>query len=89
MCPPRQPIHILLDNLSAHKTQAVREFLQPHPRVRFHFTPTYSSWLNPVEIWFAKIEREVIARGIFTSVSDLACKLRRYINAYSAHARPI
>jgi transposase len=50
----------------------VREFLQQHPRVRFHFTPTYSSWLNQAEIWFAKIEREVIARGIFTSVSDLA-----------------
>ena len=89
MGPPRQQIHIILDNLSAHKTQAVREFLQQHPRVRFHFTPTYSSWLNQVEIWFAKIEREVIARGIFTSVSDLARKLRRYINAYSANARPI
>src|SRR6266436_1669861 len=89
LCPPRQRIHIILDNLSAHKTQAVRDFLQQHPRVRFHFTPTYSSWLNQVEIWFAKIEREVIARGIFTSVSDLAHKLRRYINAYSANARPI
>ena len=60
-----------------------------HPRVRFHFTPTYSSWLNQVELWFAKIERDVIARGIFTSVPDLARKLRRYINAYSANARPI
>src|ERR1700726_4573992 len=89
LCPPRQQIHIILDNLSAHKTQAVREFLQQQPRVRFHFTPTYSSWLNQVEIWFAKIERDVIARGIFTSVSDLARKLRRYINAYSANARPI
>src|SRR6202047_340768 len=89
LCPPRQQIHIILDNLSAHKTQAVREFLRQHPRVRFHFTPTYSSWLNQVEIWFAKIERHVIARGIFTSVSDLARKLRRYINAYSATARPI
>src|SRR6266576_2829226 len=66
LCPPRQQIHIILDNLSAHKTQAVREFLQQHPRFQFHFTPTYSSWLNQVEIWFAKIEREVIARGIFT-----------------------
>src|ERR1035441_10557845 len=43
LCPPRQQIHIILDNLSAHKTQAVREFLQQHPRVRFHFTPTYRS----------------------------------------------
>jgi hypothetical protein len=66
-CPSDQEIHIILDNLSAHKTQTVREFLEQNPRVRFHFTPTYSSWLNQVEIWFAKIERDVIARGIFTS----------------------
>ena len=89
LCPPDQQIHIILDNLSAHKTALVREFLEQHPRVRFHFTPTYSSWLNQVELWFAKIEREVIARGVFTSVPDLARKLRRYINAYSANAQPI
>lgn len=88
ICPPRQQIHIILDNLSAHKTASVREFLEQNPRVRFHFTPTYSSWLNQVEIWFAKIERDVIARGIFTSVPDLDRKLRRYINAYSANAKP-
>jgi transposase len=87
--PRGKEIHVILDNLSAHKSALVREFLDNHPRIHFHFTPTYSSWLNQVEIWFAKIEREVIARGIFTSVSDLARKLRRYINAYSAHARPI
>ena len=49
LCPPRQQIHIILDNLSAHKTQLVREFLEQNPRVQFHFTPTYSSWLNQVE----------------------------------------
>jgi len=89
LCPPRQNIHIILDNLSAHKTKLVRQFLEQNPRVSFHFTPTYSSWLNQVELWFAKIERDVIARGVFTSVTDLARKLRRYINAYSANARPI
>src|SRR5438093_2985795 len=88
-CKRNQEIHIILDNLSAHKTAKVEEFLQQHPNVELHFTPTYSSWLNQVEIWFARIEREVIARGIFTSVKDLARKLRRYINAYSANARPI
>jgi transposase len=88
LCPRRKQIHIILDNLSAHKTTSVRQFLEQNPRVQFHFTPTYSSWLNQVELWFAKVEREVIARGIFTSVSDLARKLRRYINAYSANARP-
>src|SRR6266566_7113767 len=54
LCPPEQQIHIILDNLSAHKTALVREFLEQNPRVRFHFTPTYSSWLNQVELWFAK-----------------------------------
>lgn len=88
-CPARQEIHIILDNLSAHKTPLVRDFLEAHPRVRLHFTPTYSSWLNQVELWFGKIERDVIARGVFTSVKDLAKKLRRYINAYSANAKPI
>jgi transposase len=39
-------VHIVLDNLSAHKTQAVEQFLADHPKVRLHFTPTYSSWLN-------------------------------------------
>jgi len=51
--------------------------------VELDFTPTYSSWLNQVEIWVAKIEREVIAHGIFISVPDLARKRPRYINAYS------
>jgi transposase len=81
-------IHIVLDNLSAHKTKAVEQFLQLNPHVRFHFTPTYSSWLNQVELWFAKIQRDVIDRGVFTSVADLARKLRRYIRAYEQSARP-
>lgn len=88
-CRPRQEVHIILDNLSAHKTQTVEQFLEEHPQVKLHFTPTYSSWLNQVELWFAKIERQVIARGVFTSVTDLARKLRRYINAYSSSAQPI
>jgi transposase len=82
-------IHIVLDNLSAHKTQAVEHFLADNPKVRLHFTPTYSSWLNQVEIWFAKIERDVIARGVFTSVADLRRKLMRYIRAYAQRARPL
>jgi transposase len=81
-------IHIVLDNLSAHKTQAVQTFLQQNPRVRFHFTPTYSSWLNQVELWFAKIQRDVIDRGIFTSLADLSRKIRKYIQAYAKSAKP-
>ena len=87
-CKPGQEIHIIVDNLSAHKTKKVEEFLEKNANVHLHFTPTYSSWLNQVEIWFARIEREVIARGIFTSVHDLARKLMRYIRAYSKTARP-
>jgi transposase len=68
---PAREVHIILDNLSAHKSQVVRDFLGMHPNVHFHFTPTYSSWLNQVEIWFSKVERNVIARGILTSVKDL------------------
>jgi transposase len=70
-CRPKQEIHVILDNLSAHKTAQVQVFLDEHPNVHLHFTPTYSSWLNQVEIWFGRIEREVIARGVFTSVRDL------------------
>jgi transposase len=87
-CKPKQEIHIIVDNLSAHKTSKVAVFLEAHPNVKLHFTPTYSSWLNQVEIWFARIERDVIARGVFTSVKDLARKLIRYIKAYSKTAKP-
>jgi transposase len=86
--PEPKELHVVLDNLSAHKTQAVKAFLEANPRVRFHFTPTYSSWLNQIEIWFAKIERDVIARGVFTSVGDLSRKLMKYIRLYAKSAKP-
>ena len=81
--PRGKEIHIVLDNLSAHKARRVEQFLADHKNVHLHFTPTYSSWLNQVEIWFSKIERDVIARGVFTSVNDLARKLMRYIRHYN------
>ena len=81
--PTGKEIHVIADNLSAHKTHRVTEFLKTHSTVRLHFTPTYSSWLNQVELWFAKIERDVIARGVFTSVKDLDKKLMRYIRHYN------
>ena len=76
------------DNLSTHKTKLVEAFLEEHRNVTLHFTPTYSSWVNQVELWFSKVQRDVLARGIFTSTVDLARKLRRYIDAYSKRARP-
>jgi transposase len=81
--PTGKEIHVIADNLSAHKTSRVTEFLQAHSNVHLHFTPTYSSWLNQVELWFARIERDVIARGVFTSVKDLNKKLMRYIRHYN------
>jgi transposase len=82
-------IHVIADNLSAHKTARVEAFLAQYPRVQLHFTPTYSSWLNQVELWFAKIERDVIARGVFTSVPDLKRKLMRYIRYYNTQPKPV
>jgi transposase len=87
--PKRKEIHVICDNLSAHKTKAVDEVLAKHLNVRLHYTPTYSSWLNQVEIWFAKIERDVIARGVFTSVPDLKRKLMRYIRQYNLAPKPV
>jgi transposase len=86
---PGKEIHVIADNVSAHKTKSVDEFLTEHPNVHMHFTPTYSSWLNQVELWFAKIERDVIARGVFTSVSDLKRKLLRYIRYYNKTPKPV
>ena len=69
--------------------QAGRAVPGEHPNVHLHFTPTYSSWLNQVELWFAKIERDVIARGVFTSVPDLKRKLMRYIRQYNKQPKPV
>lgn len=87
--PPGREIHVIADNLSAHKTPRVDQFLLDHSQVHLHFTPTYTSWLNQIELWFAKIERDVIARGIFTSVKDLAKKLMRYIRLYNKTPKPV
>lgn len=86
--PKRHEIHLIADNLSAHKTKAVQAWLAAHPRVHMHYTPTYSSWLNQVELWFAKIERDCIARGIFTSTADLRRKLMQYIRAHNKYCHP-
>src|SRR6202008_2386812 len=88
-CPRHKQIHIILDNLAGHKTALVHQFLEQNPRVHFHFTPTYSSWLNQVELWFARIERDIIARGVFPSVPDLRRKLMRYIHQYNKAPKTI
>ena len=85
----RRQIHVICDNVSSHKTELVEAFLARHPRVHIHYTPTYSSWLNQVENWFARIQRDVITRGIFTSPKDLDKKLMRYIRQYNSDPKPL
>lgn len=84
----RRQVHLILDNLSAHKTAAVKAWLAEHPNVHLHFTPTYSSWLNQVEIWLGLITRDCIRRGVFKSAPDLSKKIMAYIRLYNRNARP-
>ena len=86
---PRREIHVICDNVSSHKTPLVQAFLAKHRRVHMHYTPTYSSWLNQVENWFARIQRDVITRGIFSSIKDLDKKLMRYIRQYNKNPKPL
>ncbi|MFH1680765.1 MAG: transposase, partial [Candidatus Eisenbacteria bacterium] len=65
-----------------------RRWLVRHPRYHLHFTPTYASWLNQVERWFALITRRAIRRGSFTSVRDLVAKIDRFVRLYNPEARP-
>lgn len=87
--PRRKEMHVILDNLATHKTKGVAQFLGAHPNVHLHFTPTYASWLNQIELWFSKMERDLIARGIFRSVGDLRRKIMRYIRHRNRTAQPI
>lgn len=87
--PEDTQIHVICDNVSSHKTAAVQTFLAEHANVAIHYTPTYSSWLNQVENWFARIQRDIITRGVFTSVKDLDKKLMHYIRQYNKDPKPL
>ena len=87
--PEQREIHVICDNVSSHKTPRVQEFLAANRNMRMHFTPTYSSWLNQVENWFSRIQRDVITRGVFTSVKDLSAKLMRYVREHNKDPKPI
>jgi transposase len=87
--PKDKDLHIVLDNLSAHKTPEVSQWLERNPRVHFHFTPTSSSWLNAVEGWFSQLERRSLYRGVFTSVGELIAKIEQFIETHNEHlAKP-
>ena len=81
--PKDKQLHIVLDNLSAHKTKDIQAWLEENPRVHFHFTPTSASWINAVEGWFSQLERRALYRGIFTSVTDLKNKLLEFVDVHN------
>ena len=86
--PPDLDVHLVVDNYSTHKHVKVKRWLAARPRYHIHFTPTYSSWINQVEIWFNIITQKAILRGSFSSVRQLVDKIRYFTDAYNPQARP-
>jgi transposase len=79
--PPGIEAHVILDNLSNHKTPAVHRWLLKHPRFHLHFTPTHASWLNLVERFFGLLTAEALRRGSHTSVKQLRTAISDYLYA--------
>lgn len=86
--PDHLDVHLICDNYGTHKHAKVRSWLARRPRFHLHFTPTYSSWLNQVERWFALISNQAIRRGSFDSVTDLKRKISEFVEHYNQHPRP-
>jgi putative transposase len=86
--PETLEVHIIVDNYATHKHPRVKRWLAARPRFHVHFTPTYASWLNQVEIWFNRITQQAIRRGTFRSVKELVAKIERYVQASNNHAQP-
>jgi len=78
-------VHLVVDNYATHKHPAVKRWLARHPRYHVHYTPTYASWLNQVEIWFNLITQKAIRRGTFGSVKDLVAQIDRFVQQYRKH----
>lgn len=86
--PQKLDIHLVLDNYATHKHPAVKRWLALHPRYHVHYTPTYASWLNQVEIWFNIITQQAIRRGTFKSVKELVAKIDDYVQTYNKDSHP-
>ena len=86
--PKQLDVHLVVDNYATHKHATVRRWLAARPRFHVHYTPTYSSWLNQVEIWFNIITQRAIRRGTFRSVRDLIQQIEAFINHYNRKCRP-
>jgi transposase len=85
---PAREIHVVLDNLSAHKAPAVHRWVLRHPRVHFHFTPTYASWLNLVERFFGLLTEKALKRGSHTSIPQLREAILAYVDAHNENGKP-
>lgn len=81
--PVEKVVHVVLDNVSSHKTPEVMRWLDRHPRWTFHFTPTSASWLNAVEGFFAKLTRRRLRHGVFHSLVDLQAAINRFIDEHN------
>lgn len=86
--PAHLDVHLVVDNVSTHKTEAVHRWLLRHPRFTFHFTPTYSSWLNLVERWFAELTNKWLRRNTHRSVRDLTASIRTWVADWNDNPRP-
>ena len=86
--PPELQVHVIVDNYATHKHPRVKRWLAARPRFHVHFTPTYASWLNQVEMWFHRITQQAIRRGTFRSAKELIAKIDRYVQTCNAHPRP-
>ena len=86
--PAELAVHLIADNYATHKHPKVKAWLARHRRFHIHYTPTYASWLNQVERWFALITQQAIRRDSFRSVRELVAKIDRYVTHYNEHKRP-
>lgn len=81
-------VHLIMDNYGTHKTPLIRNWFAKRPRFHVHFTPTYSSWINMVERWFAELTNKQIRRGVYRSVSDLEKAIRKFIDVHNKKRKP-
>ncbi len=86
--PAGKVVHVILDNYAAHKHPKVRAWLERHPRVVFHFTPTSCSWLNAVETFFSRLTRRRLKRGSFASLVELQAAIKRFVAETNGDPRP-
>lgn len=86
--PAALEVHIILDNYGTHKSALIRKWFAKRPRFHLHFTPTYGSWLNLVERWFAELTNKRIRRGVFRSVKELEAAIRDYIDVHNEDPTP-